>query len=276
MDDGSTDGTASLVRNEFPGVKLQRFEESKGLIVRRNDAARLAEADIIFSIDDDAAFSTSTIVAQTLVEFDSQRIGAIAIPYTDINRGPEIRQRAPERDRIYITDTYIGTAHAVRRDVFLSVGGYREQLVHQGEERDYCLRMLSRGWVVRLGCADPIHHFESPRRDFRRMDFYGRRNDILFAWHNVPMPYLALHLVATTLNGLRAGLKTGRLFRMLQGMGAGYRDCMRERRERRPVAAAIYHLSRRLKKGGPAALDSMEPLLPALQPPSACGATGLA
>src|ERR1043166_7728871 len=142
MDDGSTDGTASLVRNEFPGVKLQRFEESKGLIVRRNDAARLAEADIIFSIDDDAAFSTSTIVAQTLVEFDSQRIGAIAIPYTDINRGPEIRQRAPERDQIYITDTYIGTAHAVRRDVFLSVGGYREQLVHQGEERDYCLRMF--------------------------------------------------------------------------------------------------------------------------------------
>ena len=68
LDDGSTDGTAELVRVEFPQVTLHRFEESKGLVVRRNEGARLAAGDVIFSIDDDAMFSTPRIVEQTLGE----------------------------------------------------------------------------------------------------------------------------------------------------------------------------------------------------------------
>ena len=83
-----------------------------------------------------------------------------------------VRQRAPDPSAVWVTDRFIGTAHAVRRDVFLACGGYREFLVHQGEEGDFCIRMLAGGHHVRLGNSDPIHHFESPRRDFRRMDYY--------------------------------------------------------------------------------------------------------
>ena len=35
---------------------------------------------MIFSIDDDAEFSTPQVVEQTLQEFDDARIGAVAIP----------------------------------------------------------------------------------------------------------------------------------------------------------------------------------------------------
>jgi GT2 family glycosyltransferase len=149
----------------------------------------------------------------------------------------------------------------LRRDVFLKLGGYREELVHQGEERDYCIRLLDAGFCVRLGNAEPIFHYESSRRDFRRMDFFGRRNDILFAWHNVPLVRLPLHLVATTMNGLHTGLKTGRLLRMLHGIAAGYRDSISSYRVRNPVSSPIYFLNRRLKKRGPLSLESVEPLL---------------
>ena len=50
IDDGSTDGTADMVRAEFPAVRLERSAESVGYIVQRNRAARLASGAIVFSL----------------------------------------------------------------------------------------------------------------------------------------------------------------------------------------------------------------------------------
>ena len=248
IDDGSSDGTAALVSSEFPSVLLHRFEKSKGLIVQRNNGAQLATGDVIFSIDDDAVFSTPLIIEQTLRGFTEPKIGAVAIPYVDINKDKQVHQGAPHHDQVWITHTFIGTAHAVRRDVFLQLNGYRESLVHQGEESDYCLRLLAAGYVVRLGTADPIHHFESPKRDFRRMDFYGCRNAILFAWQNVPMPDLPFYLIATSWNCLRWTFDLKRLPTRLAGIIAGYGDCLTT--QRAPVGRPVFQLWRRLKKAG--------------------------
>jgi len=262
IDDGSTDETSDMVRAEFPEATLHRFDQSRGLIVRRNNGARLARGEVIFSIDDDAAFSTPQVVEQTLAEFECPRIGAVAIPYIEPQKGNRVLQRAPSPDGLWATDTFIGTAHALRRDLFLKLRGYREHFIHQGEEPDYCIRMLSAGYLVRLGRADVIHHYESPGRDLRRMDFFGRRNDLLFAWHNVPLPYFPLHLCGTTVNGVVSAARAGRFARMFKGIISGYGECVRHRHERRPVPCDIYRLSRKLKKAGPLPFRELEPLLP--------------
>lgn len=244
IDDGSSDGTPAMLRREFPEARVIRHDESRGYIVRRNEGVREARGKIVISIDDDAAFSTPDVVRQTLAEFTDHRVGAIAMPYIDINRDPAVKQRAPEASAVYATDRFIGTAHALRRDVFLQVGGYRETLVHQGEEGDYCLRMLDAGFIVRLGGADPIHHFESPRRDFRRMDYFGVRNSVLFAWQNVPLPYLLWHLPAVMIRLALFTLQPGRLTTRLSGMAAGLR--LLTSQPRQPVSKDTYRLSRRL------------------------------
>src|SRR6266571_3973401 len=43
MDDGSTDGTADYVRQQFPQVQLFRSEQQVGYVVHRSDAARHAK-----------------------------------------------------------------------------------------------------------------------------------------------------------------------------------------------------------------------------------------
>ena len=210
----------------------------------------------------DLIFSTARVVEETLKEFDHPRIGAVAIPCKDVRKSQELRQRAPSGEGCHVVDSFIGTAYAVRRDVFLRVGGYREQLVHQGEERDFCLRLMNHGWVVRMGRADPVLHYESPNRDYRRMDFYGRRNDVLFAWHNVPWVMLPVHLLATTINGIFSGIETGRPVRMFWGSVSGYFASAARWSERAPVSGPVYWLSRRLRKAGPARLAEIEPILP--------------
>jgi glycosyltransferase involved in cell wall biosynthesis len=270
LDDASNDGTAEMVRVEFPHVRLERVVTAQGYIKQRNLGARLATGDVIFSLDDDAAFATPVVVAQTLAGFDDERVGAVAIPYTDVNKDNVVRQRAPDDRAVWTTDRFIGTAHAVRRDVFLEVGGYREFFVHQGEEGDFCLRMLNMGRVVRLGNSDLIHHFESPKRDMSRMDFYGRRNDILFTTLNVPMPWLAPHLIMTMFNGWCWAYRIRRFRHMCRGMLIGLVDSVRCRQSRAPVPGSVYRLHRRLKKDGPLRLAEIESMLP---PVPACGET---
>jgi glycosyltransferase involved in cell wall biosynthesis len=448
----SADGPASLpatrhsppVTTGSPVLRLIRHEVSAGYIVRRNEGARLAKGDVIFSLDDDAVFSSPFVVEQTLRDFSHPRIGAVAIPYIEPHKANKEMQRAPTREDVWITASYIGTAHAVRRDVFLARGGYREHLVHQGEEGDFCLRMLAakpleekaetlksgkrkadlttiehrgrgemeqpkvgpkgeeagaseskgeaglttdypdgHGWekrratprepglalssqnsstsepardsentslnrsaigsaeahrsgemgsgggnqlaesevflggqsqaglqmdsqkhltpraamgstssgdnsssvsireirgkkksgvqealdaslpatshslpvtapevpgfFVRLGNSDPIIHNESPKRDYSRMDFYGRRNDVLFHWQNTPMPNLLWQLPMTIAGGLLCAAKVGRWRKMLEGVGAGLL-AIAGGVKREPVSKRVVSLHKVLKR----------------------------
>jgi GT2 family glycosyltransferase len=168
-----------------------------------------------------------------------------------------VRQRPPDLQFVYVSDSYIGTAHAVRRDVFLRLQGYREHLVHQGEEGDYCIRMLEAGYFVRLGTADPVHHRESPKRDLRRMDYYGARNSVLFAWQNAPAPFLPAHLAVTTARCLLHSVRPSRLKTRTAGLIEGYLGIARRRAERDPVSVPVYAMQRKLKKSGPRLLGEV-------------------
>ncbi len=254
VDDGSTDGTAEMVRAEFPSVRLERHHHSLGLVVRRNQAVLLAEGEIIFSIDDDAEFSQPDIIAGVLKEFSEPRIAAVAIPFINVCADDVIKQKAPDADYVWITNEFIGTAHAIRKVVFLQAGGYRDAFVHQGEEGDLCIRLLEGGYFVRVGSSAPIYHHESSHRSQQRMNVYGQRNLILFAWQNVPLPELILHLPVTIMLGLFWGLRNACLRFRIRGTVDGLVAIYRQRLSRAPVSRRTYKLYRQLKKRGPRTL----------------------
>lgn len=248
VDDAANDEVERMTRVGFSGVRYFRLGKAKGPAFQRNRGIELATSEIVFPLDDDSLFISPHTVEQTLAEFDHPRIGAVGIPYVNINHDARVLQAAPRDGAIHVTYGFVGAAHAVRRDVFLKLGGFREHFFYMGEESDLCLRMLSDGYVTRLGNADPIHHLESPRRSMKRASFSGRRNDIRFAWHNVPLPEFPLHLAGTTLNGFKAALTQGCFSSMVSGTAAGYTDLFRRWRERDPVSRRTYRLHRTLKK----------------------------
>lgn len=265
IDDGSTDGTSDMVAREFPAVTLARRDESKGLIVRRNEGARLARGAIVFSMDDDAIFTTREIVQQTLRDFSHPRVGAVGIPFVNVNQNSKVHQAAPERSAIYALESYIGTAHAVRKELFLALGGYKETLFHQGEEGEFCARLLEAGYVVRAGTADVIHHMESPLRDLSRMHFYGARNTILTSWFNVPNALLPPHLAIATANRVRFGAKRRILKTTVKGIWDGYVNCVKHWDQRSPISYKSYRAWRTLRKAGSIPLENFESQLPAMR-----------
>lgn len=260
MDDCSDDGTADMVRTEFPQVTLVTQPERTGYIVLRNRGARRATTPIIVSIDDDAIFTTPHVVEQVLREFTHPRVGAVAIPYADIRIAPTIFQRAPSSEGIFATDMFIGTAHAVRRDLFLAVGGYREMLIHQGEEMDLAVRMLDRGYVVRMGNADPVHHFVSPKRDMGRLHYFGTRNSVVFSCMIPPARFVPMHLAGTIVNNLRHAVRVRAVGIKMKAIAAGLFVSVGALGQRKAVSASTYRLFRRLRQA-PQPLESIEPML---------------
>ena len=267
VDDGSTDGTPEMMRSEFPQVRYLHLDgKPHGPAFARNRGSEMARAPILFPIDDDAVMVSPRTVEQTLAEFNHPRVGAVGVPYINVRISQEVHQRAPDDAQIWVGHTFTGAAHAMRREVFFAVCGYREHFFYMGEEGDLTLRMLAAGWVTRLGRADPIEHHESPQRVTARADFYGRRNDVVHAWHNVPMPSFPIHLAGTIFNGLRAAVTEAQNpGRMLLGTFTGCLDCLRYWNKRQPVPEKIYRLSRRLKKRGPLPLEEIEGMLPSLK-----------
>lgn len=259
-DDGSTDGTSQMIRFEFPHIRLYRYEVSRDVCVRRNELMALADTSIVFSLDDDAVFSSPFVVEQILRQFENERVGAVTIPFIDVGRNDIERQRAPDSRDTYVTGTFFGGMVALRKRSFLRVGGYRASLVHQFEEADFCIRLLDAGYLIRLGSSDPIHHFVSPVRDRRRMAINGARNNVLFAWHNVPLPYLIPHILGTSMKTLRASfLKShGRPDQALLGLLLGYGECLTHFGRRQPVRASTYRVSRELRKRDRIVLQDIE------------------
>jgi GT2 family glycosyltransferase len=265
IDDGSTDGTSARVAEAFPDVRLHRDEVSRGYTIQRNLGVRMAGAPVVVWIDDDAVLDSPATVEQTLLDFDHPRVGAVAIPHVDVGLPDIPRRHAPQGEDIWVTSEFIGTAAAFRRDVYAAVGGLREVFFHQGEERDLCVRILAAGFVVRVGRADPILHFPSSVRDVRRMDLYGRRNTILYAWFNEPLPGMVGRMVEMSAQGLVSGLRVRRPLAALRGLSMGFAGCWTYRAERRPLPPGVIRVFRRLWKRGPLRLSEVEPDLPPMR-----------
>jgi glycosyltransferase involved in cell wall biosynthesis len=266
VDDGSTDGTAEMVRTRFPAAKVERSEASLGYIVQRTRAAELATAPVIVSVDDDAVLPSTRTVEQTLADFDHPRIGAVAIPFDDVRPdGTAQLQRPPDRDGRWLTAAYVGTAHAVRRDIFLAVGGYRASLLHQVEELDYCMRMLAAGYVTRIGRADPLQHLESPKRNRSRLITQTVRNEWLHGWHNVPMPYLPVRWAKVAATAGLIGVRWRAPGPAARGLWRGFGDSIRLRADRDPVPRALYLVHHTIRKNGPLRLEDVELRLPPIE-----------
>ena len=240
LDDGSTDGTSDMLREEFPSVRVARFDDGAGVAMRRNDAAEIASADVIVSIDDDAVFTSPRTVADTLAELDHPRVAAVAMPYVDVGVNPDVQQRAPEPSGRWVTSIFRATAYAIRRDALLEIGGYDTRMDQFGEEWEFSLRLLDAGYVIRLGRADPIHHRTSPKRSWRRMDVYLHRNEQLIAWTYFPAPWHVLYMAGYAVKAVGRGFRVGRPANAIAGVVAGLRACAANRHHRRPISRGAF------------------------------------
>ena len=189
FDDASDVPVASALPPQ-PRLRIIRDDRGPGNIVGRNTLMAQASADAVLLLDDDAALLEAAGVERALAILSGdEEVAAVAFAQAneDGRPWPETMQPARGQSPRYIA-AFIGFAHMLNREVFLRLGGYRASFVFYGEEKEYCLRLLDRGFrVVYLPDALVVHAQDAAGRTPQRYLRYVTRNDCLNALYNEPL-----------------------------------------------------------------------------------------
>lgn len=184
VDDGSSAPAPDSVRAELAAGDFIQDGRNAGYIVRRNQIASLVSTDFYLSLDDDSYIVDGSLA--DAVEFALSVPSLLCLGFPVVNRhgGSEVAAL----DRAQPVRHFIGCAHLMHVDRFRELGGYRAELVHQGEEAE----IAARAFVVGMGCwqypgVTVLHNYSMIARNWDRMDFYGARNRYLWNdWFSPP------------------------------------------------------------------------------------------
>ena len=244
LDDASDDPCPFAVSSVLRGAELRRFSESKGYIARRNQLAREMKSKYYLSLDDDSYPVGGSLEAA--IEFAESRddLFCLSFPiYNPINGQHQVKSI---HGKPYIVRSFVGCGHLLHRKRFLDLGGYREELVHQGEEVEISARAFLRGMHCYHFPGLQIHHVESNAgRNLHRMDYYGARNNVLWNDWFVPTRMRLIKQSRTFVSRTMLFLQTRRIAHA-QGQIAGLRDALRYRTNRQQMSAALYKQWKRL------------------------------
>ncbi|MGE3885938.1 MAG: glycosyltransferase [Vicinamibacterales bacterium] len=178
VDNGSTDGTASLA-SEYP---VRIISVPRGFVSKvRNAGARVASGSIVAFVDADCTVLPGwyEAVVSGLSDPGVGVVGSRLAPPEPSTWSQRVWQDAQlKRDANRRREVpYVPAGNlALRREVFLSVGGFDERL-ETGEDPDLCVRVAHRGYrIVSEASMRSIHLGEpsSLLHVFRRERWHGR------------------------------------------------------------------------------------------------------
>lgn len=225
VDDASTDGSASFVRDRFPQVRLLALPRNLGFGSGSNAGIREARNDIVVLLNSDMRVAAD-FLHPLLDGFADEKVFAVScqIFFSDPNKLREetgLTQgwwsqgalRVRHRDDAAIQDLYPcfyggGGSCAFDRRKFLELGGFDELLrPFYLEDTDIGFRAWKRGWKVLYQPQSRVWHEHRGTigKTFSRsfIERAVKKNFLLFAWKNIHEPRrLAAHFVYTVLNSM--------------------------------------------------------------------------
>lgn len=209
VDNGSTDGSAEMVRRGFPSVKLIRNRENLGYARANNQGMREAEGEFIVLMNNDvevkpdwqegllkAASEEGVGIAGCKLLFPDGRLqhaGCFIKPWGIIRRG--YRGKDDGRfDSVEDVDYVTGALMLVKREVIDSIG-----LLDEGfspayyEETDYCWRARKAGFrVVYTPETTALHDELGTSGRIPNLYYFREKNRIRFMLVDYPLSWLII------------------------------------------------------------------------------------
>lgn len=164
--DGDSDGSWKIA--EACGFKVVRLPESKGPANARNVGAESASADILFFIDADVELHPTTL-ARVLYAFRRQpELAALIGSYDDepgaenfLSQYKNLFHHYTHQEGKEEASTFWGACGAIRRDIFLEMGGfdqrYRRPCI---EDIELGYRLRQAGYNIRLCKCVQVKHLK--------------------------------------------------------------------------------------------------------------------
>lgn len=194
VDNASTDSTAEIVGNEFPGVKLLVSNRNVGGSAR-NLGVEAARTPYIAFCDDDSWWEQGSLETATDILDAHPRVAAAC---ARILLGPE-QEEDPICKLMAASPLpsdglpgaallgFVACAVVFRRNAYLQAGGYEPRFFVGGEEELLTLDLVSMGWHIVYIDKLLVYHHPSPQRDRKDRHRIIARNAIWVAWLRLPL-----------------------------------------------------------------------------------------
>jgi GT2 family glycosyltransferase len=222
FDDGSDQPCPFDLSNFALKIRLRRFEQSQGLIIRRNQLAEAITTKYYLSLDDDSFPVAGSL--QAAIDFAEAIDNLLCLAFPIYNPIQQEYQSQSQGIDPYQVRFFVGCGHLLNRANFLNLGGYCEELIHQGEEMELGARAFQSNFACYHFPQFEIHHVIShTSRSWYRMDFYGARNNVLWNDWFVPGEVKWVKQSRTLLSRLILSARVRRLGQ-IRGEIAGFRD----------------------------------------------------
>ncbi len=219
VDNASTDGSAEMVREEFPSVQVignsanvgygaaanQGIERSRSPhVLLLNSDTRLVDGSLAALEDYMGAHPRAAVVGPRLVNADGA-LQRSCFPFPSpfdlyikeqienwlLDRLPVLQSRSLRRwphDRSRVVPYVLGAALAIRRSAFDRVGRFHPSYFMYFEEVDLCYRLHKAGWQVHFSPALSITHLGASSTAQRAAEMRVRwyESSVLFYRRNYP------------------------------------------------------------------------------------------
>jgi GT2 family glycosyltransferase len=198
VDNASTDGTATAVRDGFPGVRLLAQRENLGAVGRTVGVAAVSSPVVAFA-DDDSWWAPGALPLAARLFAEHPRLalvhGRVVVEPGGADDDACARLAAgPQEPGLPGPSViaHLACGAVVRREAFLAAGGYSDVLGFGGEEALLALDLAATGWQQCYVPAVVAHHQPSEVRDDWPVRWARyRRNDTLTALLRLPAGFAA-------------------------------------------------------------------------------------
>lgn len=203
VDNASTDGTAEMVRHEFPMVRLLVMPHPNyGACETFNLGFASSSTPLTAILDDDIVMQPDWLEKASARLAREPETTAILSTQVLEPGTPESYLRSPKVNQERYMSTFRGCASLARTRALREAGGYDERLYIYGNERDLTCRLLNLGYRVLQypGCG-VFHKTPFGIKLGRRSLYYHARNAWLSMLKYAPlsdlarMPFLVLFKV---------------------------------------------------------------------------------
>ncbi|MGC9665627.1 glycosyltransferase family 2 protein [Planosporangium sp. 12N6] len=196
VDNGSTDGTPERVAHAFPDVRVLKPGRNLGAVARNLGVSAAATPYVAFA-DDDSWWADGALArAQELLDAHP-RLALIAAralvgPGNRLDPMCAFMAVAPiDRAEDLPGPSVLGflaCATVVRREAYLSVGGFDPVVFFMGEEERLAYDLAAAGWGLAY-CPEVVahHHPQAAAGDRPGKRMLAARNRALTAWMRRPM-----------------------------------------------------------------------------------------